>query len=323
MWVEFGRRNKDSEGNAGQFSGSLDTKWGASSAAFAHSIATLKQAAWEEIEASALQSVKHGKQLKTPPYSLQNVHTCIIDCDLDNDDSFNGSMGNDPQEQAMATTEQIMEHPHGKTISARPSPFDASEFQELDPRVTSPQRVPLQTLVSPTNATGYLDSQPGCVVASDRYLLPLMSPFMLKTSATFPPAPVVGRPQATLPPASLAGQSLETFLPAQIASQSPICHLSTSAHALTSRTLPIMLWPDSRQSDQHVATHPVSESGCILGQNNHQLGDHYTNPSFSHSPDPFTYNGGFVTDDPLMVPSGLRMGGSFLTGAVDADNADY
>jgi len=312
MWVEFGRHNKDSEGDAGKFSGSLDTKWGASSAAFAHSIATLKQAAWEEIEAGALQSVKHGKQLKTAPYSLQNVHACIIDCDLDNNNSFNDLTGNDPQEQAMTVTEQIMEHAHDKPISARhPSSFNASEFQELNPRITSPQRVPLQTMVSP-NVTGYSDSQPSnCVVAADRYLLPLMSPFMLKTLATFPLAPAVGQSPATLPPASVAGQSSVTLPPALISGQSSICHSSMSAHALTSRTLPVVHEPDSRQSDQHLAAHPMSESGCVLGQNNYQLDDHYTNPPFSHSPDSFTYNSGFVTDDPLMVPSGLRMGSSF------------
>ncbi|KAI6030782.1 hypothetical protein F5J12DRAFT_779841 [Pisolithus orientalis] len=44
MWVEPGQCNKDSKGNAGQFSGSPESKWGSSSAAFVHSIAMLKQA---------------------------------------------------------------------------------------------------------------------------------------------------------------------------------------------------------------------------------------------------------------------------------------
>lgn len=215
MWVEFGRRNKDSEGDAGQFSGSIESKWGASSAAFAHSIATLRQTAWEEIEASALQSVKHGKQSKVTPNSMQNVRACIIDCGSDDDnDSFNGLMGNNPQEQAI--TEQNMEHSYDETIFARPSPSDASEIPEVDPHATNPQHVPLQPLVSP-DVAGYSDSQPCSVVAADRHLPPLMSPFTLKTSATFPPAPVVGQPSATLLPAS----------------QFSICHSSMTTHAST------------------------------------------------------------------------------------------
>lgn len=103
----------------------------------------LRQTAWEEIEVGALQSVKHGKQLKVIPNSMQNVHACIIDCGLDdNNNSCNGLMGNNPQEQAI--TEQNMEHSYDETIFACPSPSDVSEIPEVDPHTTNPQHVPLQ-----------------------------------------------------------------------------------------------------------------------------------------------------------------------------------
>ncbi|KAL4067127.1 hypothetical protein V8B97DRAFT_1919142 [Scleroderma yunnanense] len=156
MWVEFGQCIKDSEGDAGQFSRSSDIKWDVSSAAFTHSIAMLRQTAWEKIEAGTLHL-----------------------------------MGNDPQEQAMGVTEQNMKHAYDKTIFAHPPPCDVSETPEEDPHTMNPQHVPLQPLVTGPDVAGYSDSQPSSVVTADCHLLPLMSPFILKTSATFLPAPVI------------------------------------------------------------------------------------------------------------------------------------
>ncbi|KAI6009293.1 hypothetical protein EDC04DRAFT_2610613 [Pisolithus marmoratus] len=148
--------------------GSLQTKWGISSASYVLSIGKLSGTAWEEIESGALEYAKIGRRFKAITPSLsEDAHACIMDCNSDEDSTGNLSRDDDgPQEHIVDQPESNWENQayDNRDIPTPPSLIlpTASHTSVMNHHLTSSEFPPFQAQLSPNpitdNCTATVDS---------------------------------------------------------------------------------------------------------------------------------------------------------------------
>lgn len=289
MWTEDGCHTDTSKRQAGNFSGSADCQWGISSASYVQLIKKLKSDTWEEIVNGALKFAKLGKRSFKPSPVVTNARACIIDSDSEDDsDSFSFTEhDNTPQEDAFIF----------------PSP---AVLQDLDSCTQSGTQSAPQELVSKDSVS----SQPTAGLMDFSCQLPLLVSVCPENTSSF---------------ASSASTILFPFLMAD--SQFLVLHSPRSTPMNMASGVPGLRW-----EEQHsLNSHSTSDGTLVPHQDKQKPSSHgnmLANPTDLLPP--FTYNfndayytqsGGFVADDPLVMPSDFRFGNKFLTGPLRMSDA--